>query len=94
MDNLGNQAAAQANLSLSKEQEQLLVKTSINIEDLIPFVGDEQEKSALIHAIREATELNENNAQLIQRLKSTAQVSQDVIGKVVSYIKKTLIPPH
>lgn len=91
MDNLGNQAAAQANLSLSNEHGQLLVKTSLDIDALIPLAGDEQQQLALRHTINEATELNENNAQLIQRLKSTAQVSQDVIGKVVSYIKKTLI---
>ncbi|MGF1842200.1 hypothetical protein L4C39_03270 [Vibrio clamense] len=91
MDELGNQAAAKANLSLSREQEQLLVKTSIDLSALIPLVSGEQELLELRNLIKESTARNENNAQLVARLKSTTQVSQEVIGKVVSLIKGTIV---
>lgn len=91
MDELGNQAAAKANLSLSREQEQLLVKTSIDLNALTPLVSGEQELLTLRNVIKESTARNENCAQLVARLKSTTQVSQEVIGKVVSLIKGTIV---
>jgi hypothetical protein len=91
MDELGNQAAAKANLSLSREQEQLLVKTSIDLNALTPLVNGEQELLTLRNVIKESTARNENCAQLVARLKSTTQVSQEVIGKVVSLIKGTIV---
>ncbi|MBM4843243.1 hypothetical protein HYO58_06770 [Vibrio parahaemolyticus] len=91
MDKLGNQAAQQANLSLSREQEALLVKTSVDINVLTPLVYGEEELIALRNVIQESTLRNENCAQLVMRLQNTAQISQELIGKVVNVIKGTVI---
>jgi hypothetical protein len=90
MDELGNQAAEQANLSLSQEEEALMVKTSVDLDALIPLVLGEEEQVALRHVIQESTARNENCAQLVERLQNTAQISQEVIGKVVNVIRGTL----
>ncbi|QMV14894.1 hypothetical protein [Vibrio spartinae] len=91
MDELGNQAAKQANLSLSREQEALLVKTSVDLDALAPLVYDKEELVALRNAIKESTERNENCAQLVARLQNTAQISNEIIGKVVNVIKGTVV---
>lgn len=91
MDKLGNQAAQQANLSLSKEQEALLVKTSIDINVITSLVYDEEELRAFRNAIHESTLRNENCAQLVMRLQNTAKISQELIGKVVNVIKGKVI---
>ncbi|MCB5362143.1 hypothetical protein CSB62_12050 [Vibrio splendidus] len=91
MDNLGNEAAAQADLRLSSKQEELLVKTNVALDDLTPLVNEELELLALREVIRESTESNENCAQLIDRLKNTTEISQEVTGKIFNLIKKTVI---
>lgn len=91
MDELGNQAAEQTNFSLSREQEALLVKTSVDLAALIPMVNDEQELLELRNVIHESTARNENCAQLVARLRATTQISQEVVSKVVRLIKGVVV---
>jgi hypothetical protein len=87
MHNIGNKAAELANKVLSVEQESMLVATAINVEALTPLTQNQNELEALRSAVSQATESNENCAQLITRLEGVAEVSEEVVSKVISVIK-------
>jgi len=86
MANLGNKTFDRTDDELSDDEALLLLNTNINWEELRPEVTDHEVYDKLINIVQEATQKNENLAQLKDRLKTLGKEGFAVAKKIIKLI--------
>jgi hypothetical protein len=86
MSKLGEQAYKKTEQELADEEVELLLETSIDWEALRPKVTNAALYDQLISVVNEATQQNENIAQLRDRLKQLGKEGLALAKKVVKML--------
>jgi hypothetical protein len=83
---LGNKTVKRTNLELSDDEARVLLMTTIGWDALRPQVDDQQTYDRLIEQVSQATESNENLAQLKARVETLGQEGWKLAKKIIELI--------
>lgn len=86
MANLGNKSVERTNVELSDEEANILLTTKIDWEELRPKVSNQEVYDKLIAAVEEATQKNENLAQLKTRFETLGKEGFAMVKTIVDLI--------
>lgn len=86
MSGLNQQAVDETNKQLSDREMKVLSDTSLDWEKFKPQTGDTALYDRLIKEVKEATEQNENLAQLRSRVESLGKEGLSLARKIISMI--------
>jgi len=87
MGKLAHETAEEVDQILADEEADLLLRTSINWDELRPQVNDKESYEKLIAAVEEATRKNESIAQLKKRIFDLGEGVKKVAKEVVDMIE-------
>ncbi len=87
LETQSGEAAAETDESLKKQLSTLMAATKTDFEKLRPQITDQETYDRLIRVVREATEKNENIAQLVTRVKKLGKGAAGLAKKVATIIK-------
>lgn len=82
MRNLADKSKQRTDEKLAEREEELVSSTQFDWESIKPQLSDKEEQQALMDAVKEATEHNENIGQLHQRLEKLGSKGVSVAKKL------------
>lgn len=83
MGSLGDQAFRKTDKEFAEREAELLMKTSIDWEQLRPEVGDHEHYDDLMAIVQETTKNNENIGRLRERIESLGKEGITLARKVI-----------